>query len=62
MGFFGDLFAAKGTVEASTAISGMPSGGKALYKLGFARVPRAKAPPPRGATELKWSGTVDHLR
>ena len=61
MGFLGDLFAAKGIVEASTAISGMPAGGKALYKLGFARVPRAKAPPPRGATELKWTSTAEHF-
>ena len=60
MGFLGDLFATKGSVEVRVTVTRIPKGASYRYKLGFIKVPHATTPRPLAApATTRWTGYRD---
>lgn len=57
MGFLGDLFASKGSVEVRVSVVKLPKGAAYKYRVGFVRVTDAAKPRPTSAPDdTRWSG------
>lgn len=60
MGFLGDLFATKGTVEARVSVTKLPKGASFKYKVGYVQVKDAARPRPHAAPDdTRWTGSTD---